>query len=607
MDPAVWQDERNIENLSAVAWESATIPVESPSVLARESSASTLNPIPCTSRPYVGASHGSPAGILQQRPGTRRMRPARPTWNPPAPPQGDGSGIYSRTSSSNSLLEFDLQNDFHGRTQSHSREVSPHEEVANEEPLAQLPVRVWLRSGRSNHDNSSVRDGRRSRSSMEAVHGIPAESAHGDGVNQVLPPLEWSSSWQVADELGHTGGMAAPRYLLVRLGECIPAETGAAPVHLSRLDTGPQWRDFLNYGESRDPRGCLALDDLLACPCCFVIFRQPVALTCGHSLCRSCFARISSQPPHMRRCPLCRADFPQCDLKVNLALSAVCDSLRAFRALQAATRGSAMVEIEGELSLEDRRDHSGSPEALSSSQELSDDARQPAGASDEDYADLLPEVSDEIPTAVHGDFTRLVSTRTPPRTPRHGELTSSLSDRAPLSGRAPEICLGRSEEPDVSSMPLLTPSRSDSRIVEPQTPRRQESIASVEPFSPGKESHIIESVDDASAVADIDQGYPSRVDVDGEQATPVLAPEIPLVTESVGDLTLEPVSMPVSIPDIDSVSPVVDDEYLAVSVLVGGDQNAASSSREVAEAGLTTNEAHLFSDETPSRPLCHQE
>merc|ERR1712060_759895 len=118
----------------------------------------------------------------------------------------------------------------------------------------------------------------------------------------------------------------------------IPAETGAAPVHLSRLDTGPQWRDFLNYGEGRDTRSCLALDELLACPCGLTVFKQPVALPCGHSLCRSCFARISSQPSaQQHRCPLCRAEFPTCDLKVNLALAAVCDSLRTFRNGAAAT------------------------------------------------------------------------------------------------------------------------------------------------------------------------------------------------------------------------------------------------------------------------------
>jgi len=170
-----------------------------------------------------------------------------------------------------------------------------------------------------------------------AQRGSTAVEAGGFSAPSAFPDLDLSSTWQVADEqvadeLGHTGGMAAPRYLLVRLGECIPAETGAAPVHLSRLDTGPHWRDFLNYGEGRDSRSCVGLDELLACPICLQIFRQPIALPCGHTLCRNCCARVSSQHEPARRCPLCRTDLPQSNLRVNLALAAVCDALRTLRA-----------------------------------------------------------------------------------------------------------------------------------------------------------------------------------------------------------------------------------------------------------------------------------
>lgn len=320
---------------------------EDGSLLAVATESATQRPM--TNRSYsnfVGASYGSPAGLVQQRPGTRSMRPVRPTWQPPVPPPGDGACGWSRSSSSRSSSRSSISHDFEvlsnggSSTESSSHQVSQHEEVANEEPLAQLPVRVWFRTA------ASVRGRVGSRRPMEALQAPDGSHRHVSMEHQVLGhPLEWSSSWQVADELGHTGGMAAPRYLLVRLGECIPAETGAAPVHLSRLDTGPQWRDFLNYGEGRDPRGCLSLDEMLACPCCVSIYRQPISLPCGHSLCRSCFARITQQPAHMRRCPLCRADFPQCDLKVNLALAAVCDSLRAFRALQLATRGSPVFRL----------------------------------------------------------------------------------------------------------------------------------------------------------------------------------------------------------------------------------------------------------------------
>eukprot|EP00930_Biecheleria_cincta_P054545 TRINITY_DN4075_c0_g1_i1.p1 TRINITY_DN4075_c0_g1~~TRINITY_DN4075_c0_g1_i1.p1 ORF type:complete len:604 (-),score=64.05 TRINITY_DN4075_c0_g1_i1:301-2112(-) len=151
-------------------------------------------------------------------------------------------------------------------------------------------------------------------------------------VSRHLSAPELTASWQVADELGQSGGMAAPRYLLVRLGECIPAETGAAPVHRSRLDSGPQWRDFLNFSDGSHPDG-VALEEVLTCPCCLSIFRQPIGLPCGHSLCRGCYVRVSSQPSTARRCPLCRADLPRCDLRVNVALAAVSDALRSFHAV----------------------------------------------------------------------------------------------------------------------------------------------------------------------------------------------------------------------------------------------------------------------------------
>lgn len=313
---------------------------------------------------FVGATHRSPTAWLQRLAANRhrRLRPACCRQDPPLPPQGDGacglsrsSGSRSRSSSPASSTSED-QNLYAAALRA-GFEDGPHEEVATEEPLAQMPVRMWLRSSHRagdqpqrhlHHHGSSADPVRQLSTSAVLTHNeshLHAGRRHplwsGDGL-----PLETpAAAWQVAEELGHAGGMAAPRYLLVRLGECIPAETGAAPVHRSRLETVPQWREFLNYGEGRDPRGSLALDELLTCPCCLTIYRQPIALPCGHSLCRCCFARISVQPAAMRRCPLCRTEIPQCDLRVNLALAAVCDSLRAFRALREATERGNVFQL----------------------------------------------------------------------------------------------------------------------------------------------------------------------------------------------------------------------------------------------------------------------
>jgi len=152
---------------------------------------------------------------------------------------------------------------------------------------------------------------------------------HSAVADELGASLEWSSSWQVADEFGHAGGMVAPRYLLVRLGERIPAETGAAPVRLSRLDAGPQWRDFLAAGRdsaSWHPVTGATPSEVLKCPCCLSVYRQPIALPCGHTLCRGCCLQLL--PASQRRCPLCRRELPQIAMKPNLALAAVCDAYR---------------------------------------------------------------------------------------------------------------------------------------------------------------------------------------------------------------------------------------------------------------------------------------
>lgn len=202
------------------------------------------------------------------------------------------------------------------------------EDGLEEEPLAQLPLRM-------RHTAIIGGSGR----AGDGHERLNAQLAEGQlHSRDRLALLEWSSLWQVPQELSHAGSMNVPRWHLVRLGECIPAEAGAAPVHLSRLGMSPQWRQFLDDG-CQDPRSRLGLDELLKCPCCFNIFRQPVTLPCGHSLCRSCYVRISVQQGTLRRCPLCRSDLPHGDLQTNFVLESVCDSLHAFRSSHKAVHG----------------------------------------------------------------------------------------------------------------------------------------------------------------------------------------------------------------------------------------------------------------------------
>lgn len=135
-----------------------------------------------------------------------------------------------------------------------------------------------------------------------------------------------------ADELTGVGGVVAEKYFLsVQLGDRIPMETGAARVNSSRLETGPEWRDFLRHSVEYDFNDCLPLDAMLQCPCCLGILRRPVGLPCGHSFCRGCLMRLMPSAAEMaRRCPLCRAAIPQMRLHVNEPLDAVSEALHVY-------------------------------------------------------------------------------------------------------------------------------------------------------------------------------------------------------------------------------------------------------------------------------------
>ena len=94
-----------------------------------------------------------------------------------------------------------------------------------------------------------------------------------------LPDICWLDSvpwgnWELS--IGRCGH-GTPR----RSGECIPAETGAAPVHRSRpisichqiflmqfvarLDCGPQWKEFLNFAEYCNPEGVSLQERRMTC------------------------------------------------------------------------------------------------------------------------------------------------------------------------------------------------------------------------------------------------------------------------------------------------------------------------------------------------------
>ncbi|KAF4114047.1 hypothetical protein G5714_004270 [Onychostoma macrolepis] len=66
-------------------------------------------------------------------------------------------------------------------------------------------------------------------------------------------------------------------------------------------------------------------EDDFSCPVCCEIFKNPVVLSCSHSICREClqqFWRIKKT----QECPVCRRRSSKTELPPNLALKNLCES-----------------------------------------------------------------------------------------------------------------------------------------------------------------------------------------------------------------------------------------------------------------------------------------
>ncbi|XP_050984129.1 E3 ubiquitin-protein ligase TRIM35 isoform X1 [Labeo rohita] len=64
----------------------------------------------------------------------------------------------------------------------------------------------------------------------------------------------------------------------------------------------------------------------LSCPVCCEIFKDPVILSCSHSICKDCLQQFW-KTRDTQECPVCRRRSPKQDPLCNLALKNLCDSL----------------------------------------------------------------------------------------------------------------------------------------------------------------------------------------------------------------------------------------------------------------------------------------
>ncbi|KAL2084183.1 hypothetical protein ACEWY4_019701 [Coilia grayii] len=81
----------------------------------------------------------------------------------------------------------------------------------------------------------------------------------------------------------------------------------------------------LEWGEMASSMSSLPEEDL-TCPVCRDIFRDPVVLSCSHSICNACLRQFW-HTKGSRECPLCRKRSPDAEPLRNLALRNVCESV----------------------------------------------------------------------------------------------------------------------------------------------------------------------------------------------------------------------------------------------------------------------------------------
>uniref|UniRef100_A0AAQ5Y339 RING-type domain-containing protein n=1 Tax=Amphiprion ocellaris TaxID=80972 RepID=A0AAQ5Y339_AMPOC len=78
---------------------------------------------------------------------------------------------------------------------------------------------------------------------------------------------------------------------------------------------------------------CLNSDEDLCCPVCHDIFKDPVMLSCSHSVCKVCLQSWWTENPN-RECPVCKRRHLKRQLPPNLVLKNLCESFLLDKLLQ---------------------------------------------------------------------------------------------------------------------------------------------------------------------------------------------------------------------------------------------------------------------------------
>ncbi|XP_028848268.1 zinc-binding protein A33-like [Denticeps clupeoides] len=85
----------------------------------------------------------------------------------------------------------------------------------------------------------------------------------------------------------------------------------------------------------------------LSCPVCCEIFKDPLLLSCSHSICKVCLQKFW-ESKESRECPVCRRRSSKEDPPVNLALKNLCESFSVERSQRSSAGSEVLCSQHGE-------------------------------------------------------------------------------------------------------------------------------------------------------------------------------------------------------------------------------------------------------------------
>ncbi|XP_062391142.1 E3 ubiquitin-protein ligase TRIM39-like [Sardina pilchardus] len=89
------------------------------------------------------------------------------------------------------------------------------------------------------------------------------------------------------------------------------------------------------------------LEDDLTCPVCCEIYKDPVFLTCSHSVCKACLQQFWESKGH-RECPYCRRKCSKQFYPPNLALRNLCETFVQEKSQKASAGSEVLCSLHSE-------------------------------------------------------------------------------------------------------------------------------------------------------------------------------------------------------------------------------------------------------------------